>query len=90
MGKRKQELQAYLDDVVHRSFPILPYDEAAAHWHGVERAHQESAGTAKPYVDGQIASIARANDLILVTTNVRHFKGFRDLVVEDWTQAKAR
>jgi tRNA(fMet)-specific endonuclease VapC len=89
-GKRKQQLQAYLDDVVHKSFPILPYDEEAAHWHGIERAHQERAGTVKPYVDGQIAAIARVNGLIVVTTNVRHFRGFRDLVVEDWTQAKAR
>jgi tRNA(fMet)-specific endonuclease VapC len=89
-GKRKQELQAYLYDVVHKSFPILPYDEGAAHWHGLERAHQEREGKAKPYVDGQIAATARVNDLIVVTTNVRHFTGFRDLSVEDWTQAKVR
>lgn len=87
-GKRKQELQAYLQDVVRRSFPILPYDAEAADWHGVERARQESLGKPKPYVDGQIAAIARVHDLILVTTNVRHFNGFRDLVVEDWTKAK--
>lgn len=36
-GKRKLELQAYLRDVVLTSFPILPYDEEAAAWHGVER-----------------------------------------------------
>jgi tRNA(fMet)-specific endonuclease VapC len=89
-SKRKQELQAYLDDVVYGSFPILPYDERAAHWHGIERAHQEAAGKPKPYVDGQIAAIARVNDLILVTTNVRHFRGFRDLVIEDWTKSKGQ
>jgi tRNA(fMet)-specific endonuclease VapC len=87
-GKRKQELHAYLQDVVRRSFPILPYDELAADWHGAERARQEGLGKPKPYVDGQIAAIARAHDLILVTTNVRHFKGFKDLIVEDWTQTK--
>jgi tRNA(fMet)-specific endonuclease VapC len=89
-GRRKQELAAYLHDVVHPSFPILPYDEQAAHWHGLERAHQASAGKPKPYVDGQIAAIARVNDLILVTTNVRHFQGFRDVEIEDWTKFKGR
>src|SRR4030065_2484942 len=29
-GKRRAALEAYLRDVVHGSFPILPYDEAAA------------------------------------------------------------
>jgi tRNA(fMet)-specific endonuclease VapC len=89
-SRRKQELQAYLDDVVHASFPILAYDESAAHWHGIERAHQESAGRPKPYVDGQIAAIARVNDLILVTTNTRHFRGFRDIAIEDWTKSKGQ
>lgn len=85
-SKRKEQLQAYLDDVVRPSFPILAYDERAAEWHGLERAHQESAGKTKPYVDGQIAAIASVNDLILVTPNLRHFKGYRDLSVEDWTK----
>jgi tRNA(fMet)-specific endonuclease VapC len=89
-GRRKQELEAYLNEVVHPSFPILPYDEQAAHWHGIERAHQERAGKPKPYVDGQIAAIARVNELILVTTNVRHFQGFRDVAIEDWTKSKRR
>ncbi|HEY8172015.1 MAG TPA: PIN domain-containing protein, partial [Dehalococcoidia bacterium] len=48
-GKRKTELEAYLQDVVLKSFPILPYDEAAATWHGVERARQERAGRPAPY-----------------------------------------
>ena len=89
-GRRKQELESYLKEVVHPSFPILPYDEQAAHWHGIERAHQESAGKPKPYVDGQIAAIARVNELILVTPNVRHFQGFRDVAIEDWTKSKGR
>ena len=42
-----------------------------------------------PYVDGQIAAIARVNDLILVTGNVKDFTRFKDLAVEDWTRARA-
>ena len=89
-GKRKVELKAYLDGVVAGSFPILPYDEEAATWHAFERARQERAGRAAPYVDGQIAAIARVNALILVTANVRDFSSFKDLVVEDWTRHRAR
>jgi predicted nucleic acid-binding protein len=37
-------------------------------------------------VDGQIAGIARCNDLTLVTTNPRDFAGFKDLRVVDWAR----
>jgi tRNA(fMet)-specific endonuclease VapC len=86
-GKRKVELEAYLRDVVLKSFPILPYDEEAATWHAFERARQERVGRPGPYVDGQIAAIARVHELILVTANVKDFKRFRGLTVEDWTTA---
>jgi tRNA(fMet)-specific endonuclease VapC len=87
-GKRKDELEAYLLEVIHPAFAILPYDEAAAHWHGLERARQERVGQIRPQIDDQIAAIACVNDLILVTANTKHFKGFKDLRVEDWTSAR--
>jgi hypothetical protein len=37
---------------VRRSFPNLPYDEAAATWHGEERARLEALGKPAPLVDG--------------------------------------
>jgi tRNA(fMet)-specific endonuclease VapC len=89
-GRRKNELEAYLYDVVAASFPILPYDQDAATWHAHERARQDRHGKRSPFVDGQIAAIARVNDLVLVTANVRDFAGFKDLPVEDWTRAGKR
>lgn len=89
-GKRKAELEAYLRDVVLKSFPILPYDQAAASWHGVERARLERAGRSGPYVNGQIAAVARVHDLVLVTANVRDFARFKDLEVEDWTRNRVK
>jgi len=83
-GKRRDALETYLHDVVLASFPVLPYDQAAAHWHGDERARLESVGKPAPYVDGQIAAIAVVNDLILVTANAKDFARFRDLQVERW------
>ena len=89
-GKRKTELEAFLHDVVLKSFPVLPYGEEEATWHGLERARQESLGRPGPYVDGQIAAIAHVNSLILVTANVRDFARFKNVIVEDWTHARAQ
>lgn len=89
-GRRKSELEAYLRDVVLKSFPVLPYDQAAATWHGVERARLERAGRPGPYIDGQIAAVARVHDLALVTANVRDFARFKDLKVEDWTRDRVK
>lgn len=83
-SKRRSALHAYLQEVVRESFPILPYDERAAAWHGHERARLESLGKPAPFVDGQIAAIAQVNDLVLVTLNVKDFDRFAGLQVENW------
>ena len=88
-GKRRDAIEHYLRDVVEPSFPILPYDQAAATWHGSERARLESLGRPAPFTDGQIAAIAHANDLVLVTVNVRDFARFKGLEVTNWSQASA-
>ena len=85
-GKRRSALEAYLRDVVHGSFPILPYDEAAAAWHGEERARLESHGRPTPFVDGQIAAIAHVNGLVVVTTNDKDFVDFKGLTVQNWSK----
>ncbi len=85
-GKRRAALEAYLRDVVRVSFPTLPYDEAAAEWHGEERARLESVGRPVPFVDGQIAAIAHVHGLVLVTVNDHDFTPFRGLTVENWSR----
>ena len=87
---RRAALEAYLRDVVRGSFPNLPYDEAAAEWHGGERARLESLGRPAPFVDGQIASIAHVHGLVLVTTNDHDFVRFKDLRVENWSKRHVR
>src|ERR1700692_2532182 len=77
--KRRAALEAYLHDVVHGSFPILSYDEAAATWHGEERARLEAIGRPAPFVDGQIAAIAHVHGLVLATTNNKDFARFKGL-----------
>jgi tRNA(fMet)-specific endonuclease VapC len=84
-GKRRDALEDYLSNVVRAAFPILPYDDAAATRHGIERARLEHAGTPSPFVDGQIAAIAQVNGLILVTKNTDDFARYEDITLEDWT-----
>jgi tRNA(fMet)-specific endonuclease VapC len=85
-GRRRAALEAYLRDVVHGSFPILAYDEAAAAWHGEERARLEALGRPAPFVDGQIAAITHVNGLVLATTKVKDFARFRRLTVDNWSK----
>ncbi len=89
-GQRRAALENYMEDVVRRSFPILPYDEVAAGWHGRERARLEALGKPAPFVDGQIAAIAQVNDLILVSANTKDFGRFRGLKVENWLRRSRR
>ena len=89
-GKRRAALEAYLRDVVRGSFPILPYDEAAATWHGEERARLEALGRTVPFVDGQIAAIAHVHGLVLATTNDKDFVRFKGLTVENWSTRRVR
>ena len=83
-GARKQHLIRYLDQVLHRPLTILPYDREAALWHADERARLASRGRTPPFVDGQIAAIAKVDDLILVTRNTGDFVQFVDLKVRNW------
>ncbi len=84
-GKRQDILRAYLQEIVAPCFKVLPYDEVAATWHGHERARLAQAGTPAPFADGQIAAIAQANGLTLVTINTKDFRNFRELKLVDWS-----
>jgi tRNA(fMet)-specific endonuclease VapC len=85
-SRRRRALDRYLQEVVLATLPILPYDTAAALWHGRERARLERKGLAPSFVDGQIAAIARAHELTLVSRNAGDFRRFEGLVVADWTR----
>lgn len=89
-GKRRAALEEYLRDVVRGSFPNLAYDEAAATWHGEERARLEALGQPAPFVDGQIAAVAHVHGLVLVTTKDKDFVRFKGLAVENWSKRPRR
>jgi tRNA(fMet)-specific endonuclease VapC len=89
-GKRRMALEAYLANIVEPSFPILPYDETAAAWHGQERARLESLGRPTAFVDGQIAAIAYTYGLVLITNNAKDFSRFKGIEILNWTRPRAR
>lgn len=81
---RRRALERYLDEVIAATLPVLPYDASAAAWHAAERARLVALGRTPPFVDGQIAAIARVHGLVLVTANTNDFADFEGLAVDDW------
>ncbi len=68
-SRKREALWNYIQDSV-LSLPMFNYDRDAAEWHARERARLTKIGKTPAFADGQIASIAHANSLILVTNNV--------------------
>ncbi|MEG3866707.1 type II toxin-antitoxin system VapC family toxin [Microcoleus sp. MON2_D6] len=83
-SKRRRAIEAYLQEEVKVKLPILPYTQEAAEWFAKERARLIPIGLTPSYADGQIAAIAKVNNLILVTRNVADYANFQDLAIENW------
>jgi tRNA(fMet)-specific endonuclease VapC len=81
---KRTAIEIYLRQVIAPTIPILPYDAQAAEWHAVERARLASIGRTPPFADGQIAAIAQANQLILITINLADYADYQGVRVEDW------
>jgi tRNA(fMet)-specific endonuclease VapC len=83
-SRKRDILEMFLQDVIGRHFPILPYEEQAARWHAMERARLSLEGRTPSFVDGQIAAIAVTNGLILVTRNSSDFEVYSGLKLATW------
>ena len=69
-SQKRRFLERYLHEIVRSTIPILPYDVNAATRHAIERARLTRFGKTPSFADSQIASVAKVNDLILVTNNL--------------------
>ena len=86
-GLRKTELKKFLLEDVKESFEIIPYDENAAQVHAILRSKLEKSGHSMPFADSQIASVAIANKMMLVTRNKKDFENVKEvceLKLENW------
>jgi len=83
-GRRKERFRIYLQNLLSSGLPVLPYDSAAALWHGEQRARLEARGLRPAFADGQIAAIAATQGLVLVTRNISDFAAFDGLQLLNW------
>ena len=65
---------------------VVTFDAAAAYVAGALRARLEDCGQPLSFPDLQIAAMAMANDLALVTGNTRHFARIPGLRLENWLE----
>ncbi len=77
--KSLKEQKEFLDQ-----FQSLPFDDEAALIFGELRADLAKKGTQIGGYDLQIAAIALANDLTLITHNTKEFSRIGNLKIEDW------
>lgn len=77
--KSLKEQNAFLDQ-----FQSLPFNDEAALIFGEIRSSLSGKGMPIGAYDMQIAAIALANDLTLVTHNTKEFSRVDDLKIEDW------
>lgn len=82
-ASRKQERRLKIQQIAAQ-LHTYPFDEAAAHKYAIIRSQLEKNGAIISERDTQIASIAMANQLTLVTHNVKEFVRVPKLKVEDW------
>ena len=73
-----------LEKILLPAVNILTFDSKAAYVCGRLRAELEAAGTPLSLADLEIAAIAMANNLTLVSGNERHFSRIQGLKLENW------
>jgi tRNA(fMet)-specific endonuclease VapC len=82
-SRKRYKLLDYIESVLMK-FPVLSYSKEIAYRHGKEAAQQQKLGKTISFVDAQIAAIAKANNLTLVTRNTNDFENVIDLKTENW------
>lgn len=65
---------------------ILSFDDMAAAEYGKICAYLQKKGTPIGTMDMLIAGHAKADNLILVTNNIREFARIPELVIENWAE----
>ncbi len=82
-ASRKRERQKKIDAICGQ-LDVLPFDKQATVQYAVIRTDLEKKGIPISERDLQIAAIAMANGLCVVTHNIKEFARIPDLQVVDW------
>lgn len=84
---RKDDLFSFYIDFIQKEFEIIPFDIHASWIHSDISERLERIGKPAPKMDSMIAATAIANNLVLVTRNVKDFEDIKEvssLMVENW------
>ena len=73
-----------LEKILMPAVNILSFDSKSSYICGRLRAELEKTGQCLSLADLEIASIALADDMILISGNLKHFKRIKPLNVENW------
>lgn len=84
LRSRRPAIERTKVDAFVQPYVSLPFDDLAAEVFARLRFHLESLGTPIGPYDMQIASIALANRLTVVTHNIAEFSRVPGLTIEDW------
>ena len=86
-GKRKDNLSDFYINTVQSMYEFLDFDIHAASIYSDIKSRLKEIGKIPAELDLQIASVAIANNLILVTRNIQDFVYIKDcsaLMLENW------
>jgi len=86
-GKRKDNLSDFYINTVQSMYEFLDFDIHAASIYSDIKSRLEEVGKIPAELDLQIASVAIANNLVLVTRNVQDFIAIQEnsaLMLENW------
>lgn len=87
-SKKQSDLLSFNINFIQANYEIIPFDVHASWVLSDIRQRLESKGKRAPLADAMIAATAIANNLILVTRNVKDFESIREvssLMLEDWS-----
>ena len=87
-SKKQSDLLSFNINFIQANYEIIPFDVHASWILSDIRQRLESKGKPAPLADAMIAATAIANNLILVTRNVKDFESIREvssLMIEDWS-----
>lgn len=88
-SKKQSDLLSFNINFIQANYEIIPFDVHASWILSDIRQRLEANGKRAPLADSMIAATAIANNLILVTRNVKDFESIREvssLMIEDWSE----
>ncbi len=82
-SSKKEEAIRLLYEIL-RNYRVLTLNIKSSEFFGADYTELERRGMLTQILDLMIASIAKENDLVLVTRDKKHFENIPDLKLEEW------